>query len=487
MNLKELQEQKEGPCFERKSIMMEPKALAVPLVAFANADGGTIAVGINDAGEIEGINGHERQVNELLRVPFYFCKPTVKVDFEYVSCKDRKGSPNRVLVLNVRQSQNVHATQADEVFYRVGDKSKRLTFDERMQLLYDKGDRFYEDTPVAGATTDDLDLKLVKAYTKRIGYSKPPLTYLRENNGFLMEVQGLEKVSVVAVLLFGKAPQNYFPRARVRFIRYEGTDEKTGAQMNVIKDVSFEGTILEMVRKAIAFVSTQIKEHTYLGKGGLFVTDSEYPEFVRQEIIVNAVAHRDYSIKGTDIQIKMFDGRLVVESPGTLPGLVRLNTMRKVHFSRNPKIAAFLKDYGFVKEFGEGVDRMCKELKESGLPDPEYQVESFMLRCTVKAADVGSVRSLAEQTTLTPRGPSGPESGPESILQKSLASLRSRDLSKAELAVALGHKSISGKLKLRIRQMLDSGLIEWTLPDKPNSRLQKYRLTAKGRGLLGKS
>jgi ATP-dependent DNA helicase RecG len=90
--------------------MMEPKALAVPLVAFANADGGTIAVGINDAGEIEGINGHERQVNELLRVPFDFCKPTVKVDFEYVSCKDRKGSPNRVLVLNVRQSQNVHAT-----------------------------------------------------------------------------------------------------------------------------------------------------------------------------------------------------------------------------------------------------------------------------------------------------------------------------------------------------------------------------------------
>jgi ATP-dependent DNA helicase RecG len=398
MNLKELQEQKEGPCFERKSIMMDPKALAVPLVAFANADGGTVAVGINDAGEIEGIDGHERQVNELLRVPFDFCKPTVKVDFEYMPCKDRKGRPNRVLVLNVRQSQNVHATQADEVFYRVGDKSKKLTFDERMQLLYDKGDRFYEDTPVAGATVDNLDLKLVKAYTKRIGYSKPPLTYLRENNGFLQAVHGQDKVSAAAILLFGKAPQNYFPRARVRFIRYEGTDEKTGAQMNVIKDVSFEGTILETVQKAIAFVSTQIKEHTYLAKGGLFVTDTQYPEFVRQEIIVNAVAHRDYSIKGTDIQVKMFDDRLVVESPGTLPGLVRLNTMRKVHFSRNPKIAAFLKDYGFVKEFGEGIDRMCKELEESGLPDPEYQVESFMLRCTVRDAEV---MEKGESTSLT--------------------------------------------------------------------------------------
>jgi len=160
--------------------------------------------------------------------------------------------------------------------------------------------------------------------------------------------------------------------------------------------------------------------------------------------------------------------------------LKELQEQKEAHSSRNPKIAAFLKDYGFVKEFGEGVDRMCKELRESGLPDPEYQVESFMLRCTVKTADGGKAGPLAGGTTVR----SGEFLGPESILHKSLESLRSRELSKSELAVALGHKSISGKLKLRIRQMLDSGLIEWTLPEKPNSRLQKYRLTHKGRALL---
>ena len=77
---KDFQIQKAGQCYERKSIRMEPKALAVPLVAFANADGGTIVVGINDAGKVEGVDGLDRQVNELLRVPFDFCKPTVKVD-----------------------------------------------------------------------------------------------------------------------------------------------------------------------------------------------------------------------------------------------------------------------------------------------------------------------------------------------------------------------------------------------------------------------
>ena len=122
------------------------------------------------------------------------------------------------------------------------------------------------------------------------------------------------QISSAAILLFGKNPQLYFPRARVRFIRYEGTEERVGTQMNVIKDVIFEGNILKMITDAVAYPDTQIKEKTYLVEDGLFVTEEEYPKFVRQEIIVNAVTHRDYSIRGTDIQIKMFDDRIVVES-----------------------------------------------------------------------------------------------------------------------------------------------------------------------------
>lgn len=122
------------------------------------------------------------------------------------------------------------------------------------------------------------------------------------------------QISSAAILLFGKNPQLYFPRARVRFIRYEGTEERVWTQMNVIKDVIFEGNILKMITDAVAYPDTQIKEKTYLGEDGLFVTEEEYPKFVRQEIIVNAVTHRDYSIRGTDIQIKMFDDRIVVES-----------------------------------------------------------------------------------------------------------------------------------------------------------------------------
>lgn len=190
-------------------------------------------------------------------------------------------------------------------------------------------------------------------------------------------------MSTAAILLFGKRPQDFLPRARVRFIKYEGIEEKTGAEMNVIKDIVFEGKIYDMLNKTIEYIDSQIKEKTFLEKDGRFVMVEEYPKFVRQELVVNAVTHRDYSIRGTEIQIKMFDDRLVVESPGKLPGLVKKDNMRHTHFSRNPKIAEYLKYFGYVKEYGEGVDRIYKELDSAGFREVEYYMDTFILKAIV--------------------------------------------------------------------------------------------------------
>ena len=100
---------------------------------------------------------------------------------------------------------------------------------------------------------------------------------------------------------------------------------------------------------------------------------------------VNSVCHRDYSIKGTEIQIKMFDDRLVFETPGKLPGIVRTDNIRHTHFSRNPKIAEYLKAYDYVKEFGEGVDRMCRELSAIGTKEPQYHLVAFIMKASVWA------------------------------------------------------------------------------------------------------
>ena len=220
---------------------------------------------------------------------------------------------------------------------------------------------------------------------------------MKENNVFVTLKYGKDQVSVSSILLFGKNPQLFFPRAFIRFIRYDGTEAKVGKDMNVIKDVIFEGRILDQVERAVDFIKIQMKERTYLGHDGIFLTEEEYSEFVRTEIVVNAATHRDYGIKGTDIQIKMFDDRLEVDSPGAFAGMVKKENIRYTHFSRNPKIAAFLKDYGYVKEYGEGVDRMCKELEAIGLPDPVYNNNTFILKTTVLSA------SFEHESTQNPR------------------------------------------------------------------------------------
>ena len=189
----------------------------MPIVAFANADGGVIGIGVSDkTRKIEGIDQHTEKLNELLRVPFDFCNPSVPVTCSYLPYTDKDGNENRILLMEIPASSNLHTNQADETFMRVGDKGRKLTFDEREQ-------------------------------------ARP-------------QVNGEEEVSTACILLFGKYPQKFFPRARTRFIRYEGVDEKVGAEMNVIKDVTFEGTILNQVKKTIEFEYGQIlKEmHTSL-------------------------------------------------------------------------------------------------------------------------------------------------------------------------------------------------------------------------------
>ena len=228
MTIQEIITHKENQTFDFKSIQIAPKALAITIVAFANADGGDIAVGVSDkTRKIEGIDQHTEKLNELLRVPLDFCNPTVSITSELLPCTDKDGNENHILLMHIPASSEPHANQADEVFMRVGDKSRKLSFEERIQLMYDKGERYYEDTAVYGAMVDDIDMTAVERYTELIVYTKSANQYLHENNGFIItNANGEEQVSAACILLFGKYPQKFFPRERTRFIRYKGTEER---------------------------------------------------------------------------------------------------------------------------------------------------------------------------------------------------------------------------------------------------------------------
>ena len=349
----------------------------------------------------------------------------------------------------------------DDVFLRVGDRSKKLNFEQRLQLVYAKGVRYFEDQSVYGASVSDIDWNFVRQYIEKIGYTKGSADfYMRHNHDFITTVDGEDRISGAAILLFGVNPQRFFPRARIRFIRYEGKTAEVGDRMNVVKDLKFSGRILEQVQEAISFMKTQIREYTSLKEGAVFKTIPEYPEFCWTELIVNAVAHRDYSIKGTDIQIKMFDDHLCVESPGILPGMVRIDNIREFHFSRNPKIVELLNEYDLVKEFGEGVDRVYRDMKDAGLPEPHYKQSEYMLYAELRNKTWGHIQDTPQDT-------------PQDEEARLLA-FCSQARSRQEIMEYMDMTDRKYFNRRYLKPLVETGKLRMTLPEKPTSKYQKY-------------
>lgn len=207
MTIEEMQTTTEMQEFDRKSARIEATSIVTPIIAFANADGGLIAIGIEDSGKITGIDDFTKNVNEILRVPFDYCFPSIQIETEKIECVDCNGHPNHILLLYIPQSNELHANHRDEAYLRVGDKSKKLSFEERMQLMYAKGTRYFEDEPVYGTSINDIDMDAVQEYCKRIRYGKSAEEYIRQNKKYIVKSGKREELSGAAILLFGKEPQ----------------------------------------------------------------------------------------------------------------------------------------------------------------------------------------------------------------------------------------------------------------------------------------
>lgn len=385
----------EDQWFDRKSSRISARDLADALIGFANAEGGLLVIGLSK-GVVEGVvKTNPKRLADWQQAALDFTVPAVRCRTRLVECVNGAGQPDELVGIDVETSQLVHANNKDEVFLRVGDENRRLTFAQRQELLYDKGQSTFESTLVTDAGPADLDQRLVQSYADAVEHPEP--------QRFLV-ARGLltrdAEITVAAALLFAREPQRWFPEASIRILRYRGTERGTGARQQLIHDRRIDGPIPLQLQRARAEVLEQLPTRKALGRSGRFENVGLIPQNAWLEAVVNAAVHRSYSVSGDHIRVDIFDDRVEVESPGRFPGIADTSDPLDVtRFARNPRIARVCADLAFGQELGEGIRRMFEEMRLAGLADPEYLQTSGSVRLTLSSAPVDR-----ERESRLPRG-----------------------------------------------------------------------------------
>ena len=357
LTLDEMVSREEGQYYDVKSAQKKPSDLSDIVSAYANAEGGTVVIGISDSTRrVEGVNAQgEEKINNFLNVPKDCCIPMPEYRHEFVDIINDAGKADRLILLHIKPSIDkvIHTTK-DEVYLRIGYKSRKLTVEEIRQLEYEKGVAHYEEEICPHATMNDLDAELLDAYRLKIGAVHQTNEQVLRARQFIVNRHDEDALTNAAVLLFGKNVRGFFPHCRIRYIKVNGTAMRTGANFNVVKDKSLDLPLLRLIPEAKRYVSDQLEERTTLEADGRFHTYPEYPEFAWVESITNACCHRQWGLRGDYILVAKYDDRLEIKSPGRLPNNVTVDNIFTTRFARNPIISRVLTEMELVREFNAG-------------------------------------------------------------------------------------------------------------------------------------
>ncbi|QBM27258.1 ATP-binding protein [Hydrogenophaga pseudoflava] len=380
----------EGPPTEKKP--RPPKDIATniaqTLVAFANADGGELLVGVEDNGSVTGLNEFsERDLQHLEDAPI----ARVHADTPLPSVKKARISVDgkTILYFAVPKSVDyVHVTSDGRCLQR-RDLESAPVATEAIQLdRREKRSREYDRQFVDGVSADDLDLDLVRIVADQVLKGMSPEKCLQYLD---LAEYGLAQLRLrrAALLLFAKQPAKWHPRLQVRVLRVDGERVLTGEDYNVVADQTIDGNILTLVDSAWEALRPHLVQ-TKFDKAGRFEQRSIYPELACREALLNSIAHRDYSDEGRATEVFVFSDHLEIRNPGPLLSSIRIEDLigqKGVHQSRNTHVARVLRELGYMRELGEGMRRIYDLMHKNELAPPQIdsRFEGFSITLTHRA------------------------------------------------------------------------------------------------------
>ena len=337
------------------------------IVAFANASGGSILVGVDDTGKKTGIQPTNRLLSQIVDIARN-CDPAVKMDLI------RHGGS--LLEIMVPQGKDRPYRCKDGFFLRIGACSQKLKRDEIVKLVLESGKmRFDELENQEFAFARDFDGQKFKDFLKLSG-----IGFKTEARDMLISLQLAKEdresarllVTNAAVLFFAKNPQAFIKESHITCVRYAGAD-----RFEIIDRQDFSGSPIEMIESSLKFIRRNMKVGYEIGRDPRRIEVYDYPLEAIREATTNAVMHRDYYYDSSHTYVHMFSNRLEIENPGgLLPGLAS-SDLGKRSVRRNRLVADILGRAGYVEGVGSGFDRMKSALEKNGNPPFEISVSNF--------------------------------------------------------------------------------------------------------------
>ena len=372
--------------------------------AFANANGGIILCGVTDAGDVQGMA--RRQMDALESLISEVCtdsvRPPIRVDIFRTEITEGKA----FLVVEVPEGHTQHDSPGGS-FVRVGSTKRGMTSDERLRLAQRRGQaRFlwFDKQTMPGTGFGTLDEGLWRLLLSAEGAASPELAL--EKMGFLaLDENGTMRATVAGVLLCSEAPDQWLPNACITATRYRGVDrasEQLDAQ-------TISGPLNRQITQALAFAVRNMRVAARKDPAR-----EDLPEYSRNalfEALVNAVVHRDYSIHGSRIRLSMFEDRIELYSPGSLPNNLTVDSMGERQSTRNEVLTSALGRMSvgsiegaggrqfFMERRGDGIPIIRRETRELCGKLPEFRLlDGSELCLTIPAA---SLESSPANTVIT--------------------------------------------------------------------------------------
>ena len=494
--IQQLLKEPEGKQLEFKRDLSSPKPLLKTLVAFANTAGGQLIIGIDDNGDVVGVDNPFEEEERLCNLIADAISPRLVPSIERATIDNKTLLIVQVYLSNTRPHWLTKSGQEQGVMVRLGSSTRQAGPELIADLQRSVSYQYFDELPMPELSVDDLDLDAAQnLFAEKRTLNQQTLHSLK----LLTQHQGKVVPTKGAILLFGKQRHFHFNDAWIQCGRFIGTDRS---------DIFDHIDLYDHLPQAVDSIMLFLKKHAMRGADFSEIRRKDVwsiPIRILREVIINALVHADYSQRGIPMRVAFYDDRIEVESAGLLlPGMTIADMKRGVSMIRNPVIARVFKELSLIEQWGSGVKGIFNEAQKEGLPEPIIEEIAMRVRFTIPFATRNSV-SLQEDSArlrahekplnltgvesgVEPGVGSGVDSGVESEMAQQIARhLEKGPLSKAEIAKALGKTKPTRHLNELMRQMLQAGQVEYTIPDKPNSRLQKYRLVQKGEKELGAS